>query len=123
MRIRWGSLALTVISLLYCVSAFSPLDGSGEAIERHEFASALSNKRDGGHHHKGDPLPEIDENEVLSDHLPTPPSYYTIDWEDSDRESRHGGLMILHGILMCLAFFVSLPMGAFDVHILMRFKS
>ena len=120
MRIRWGSLAFTVIPLFYCISAFSPLD---EAIGRHEFPSALLITRDGGHHHKGDPLPEIDENEVLSYHLPTPPSYYTIDWEDNDHESRHGGLMILHGILMCLAFFVSLPIGASDVHSNLRFES
>jgi len=123
MRIQWGSLVFTVISLLYCVSALSPLDGSDKAIGWRQFASALLNKREGGHHHKGDPLPEIDENEVESYHPPTPPSYYTIDWEDKDHESRHGGLMILHGILMCLAFFVSLPMGALDVHSCQRFKS
>ncbi|KAF9483959.1 hypothetical protein BDN70DRAFT_873090 [Pholiota conissans] len=44
-------------------------------------------------------------------HAPTPPSYYTIDWEDEGYQKRHAGLMIAHGIFMCLAFFFSIPVG------------
>ena len=72
-------------------------------------------KRDGDHHHhKGAPLLQLNETDLLTDHAPTPPSYYTIDWDDVEgHESRHGTLMILHGIFMSLAFFVSLPIGWF----------
>lgn len=56
----------------------------------------------------------LNETQVLTLHSPTPPSYYTIDWEDDGRKARYGAFMILHGISMCLAFFVSLPLSAFD---------
>jgi hypothetical protein len=71
-------------------------------------------RRDGHNHHHHAPLLELNETEVTLYHAPTPPSYYTIDWEDEGYEKRHGGLMIAHGLLMSLAFFVALPMGAFD---------
>ena len=71
-------------------------------------------KRDGHNHHHHAPLLELNETEVRLYHAPTPPSYYTIDWEDEGYEKRHGGLMIAHGLMMSLAFFVALPMGAFD---------
>jgi len=72
-------------------------------------------KRDGHHHnhnHHAAPLLELNETEVTLYHAPTPPSYYTIDWEDEGYEKRHGSLMIVHGLFMCLAFFVALPMGS-----------
>lgn len=75
-------------------------------------------RRDGEehHHHNGAPLLVLNETEVTMYHAPTPPSYYTIDWEDEGYQQRHGGLMIVHGIFMCLAFFVSLPLGVFSCH-------
>lgn len=75
-------------------------------------------RRDGEehHHHNGAPLLVLNETEVTMYHAPTPPSYYTIDWEDEGYQQRHGGLMIVHGIFMCLAFFVSLPVGVFSCH-------
>ena len=69
-------------------------------------------KRDGHHNHHAAPLLELNETEVMLYHAPTPPSYYTIDWEDEGYEKRHGGLMIAHGLFMSLAFFVALPMGS-----------
>jgi len=74
----------------------------------------LAVRRDTHHLHNGTPLLEIDESQVLSEHQPTPPSYYTADWEDEGHQSRHGGLMIVHGIFMGLAFFVSWPLGVFN---------
>ena len=70
-------------------------------------------KRDDHHHnHHAAPLLELNETEVTLYHSPTPPSYYTIDWEDEGYQKQHGNLMILHGLFMCLAFFVALPMGS-----------
>ena len=73
------------------------------------------------HHHHAEPLLELNETEVTMYHSPTPPSYYTIDWEDQGHEKRHGGLMIVHGLLMSLAFFVALPMGSLNLWILLFF--
>lgn len=74
--------------------------------------------RDGhGHHHSNAaPLLVLNETEVTMFHSPTPPSYFTIDWDDPDPQgARHPGLMIAHGLFMMLAFFVALPAGAFHV--------
>ncbi|KIM46022.1 hypothetical protein M413DRAFT_300680 [Hebeloma cylindrosporum] len=70
-------------------------------------------QRDGHSHHahKGAPLLVLNETEVTMHHAPTPPSYYTIDWEEEGYQSRYPGLMIFHGIFMSLAFFVALPIG------------
>ena len=69
--------------------------------------------RDGGahmhHNSHAQPLIHLNETEISMYHEPTPASYYTLDWEDDGHQSQHGGLMVLHGIVMCLAFFVSLP--------------
>lgn len=86
---------------------------SPDTVSPSPFTLAL--RDDTHYHHKGAPLLEINEAEVLSKHKPTPPSYYTADWEDEDRHSRHGGLMMVHGIFMGLAFFVSWPLGAFNI--------
>ncbi|KDQ29141.1 hypothetical protein PLEOSDRAFT_1112118 [Pleurotus ostreatus PC15] len=70
--------------------------------------------RDGhGHHHSNAaPLLVLNETEVTMYHSPTPPSYFTIDWDDPDPQgARHPGLMIAHGLFMMLAFFVALPAG------------
>ena len=82
--------------------------------------SPLLYLRDGGEHghghdHHGNvaPLVELNETEVLLHHDPTPPSYWSIDIDDSDsRESRHPGLMALHALSMLLAFFGALPAGS-----------
>ncbi|KAF8153570.1 hypothetical protein K438DRAFT_371426 [Mycena galopus ATCC 62051] len=63
-----------------------------------------------GHHHA--PIVEFNETDEILSHQPTPPSYYTIDWEDPDQaDARHPGLIITHAVFMSLAFFVFLPMG------------
>ncbi|KIM90974.1 hypothetical protein PILCRDRAFT_58846 [Piloderma croceum F 1598] len=70
--------------------------------------------RDGHSHHDSHsaPLLQLNETEVLMHHAPTPPSYWTIDIDEHDPGvSRHPGLMILHGLLMSLAFFIALPVG------------
>ncbi|KAF9451619.1 cytoplasmic protein [Macrolepiota fuliginosa MF-IS2] len=71
--------------------------------------------RDGDHHHHtpyAQPLLELNETEILMKHSPTPPSYYTIDWEDPENATtRHPGLIISHALFMGLAFFIALPMG------------
>ncbi|KAF9247160.1 hypothetical protein BU15DRAFT_84706 [Melanogaster broomeanus] len=62
------------------------------------------------HHHLGRPQTEINETEILMGHLPTPPSYWSIDFEDTDSdEHRYPILMTLHVLFMSLAFFVALP--------------
>ncbi|KAJ7667858.1 hypothetical protein DFH06DRAFT_231503 [Mycena polygramma] len=71
-------------------------------------------KRDehGHHHHNAAPLLELNETEVTLNHQPTPPSYFTTDWEDPEQASnRHPSLIITHAIFMSLAFFVFLPIG------------
>ncbi|KAJ7179854.1 cytoplasmic protein [Mycena crocata] len=70
-------------------------------------------KKDGhSHGHHVAPLLELNETEVTLWHQPTPPSYYTIDWEDPEQASaRRPGLIITHAVFMSLAFFVFLPMG------------
>ncbi|KAJ6483096.1 hypothetical protein C8R45DRAFT_1215035 [Mycena sanguinolenta] len=64
-----------------------------------------------GHHGVG-PLLQLNETDIALRHGATPPSYYTIDWEDSEHAAvRHPGLIVTHVVFMCLAFFVFLPMG------------
>jgi len=79
---------------------------------------SLSRRDEQSHHaHHAAPLLVLNETEVTMHHAPTPPSYYTIDWEES-YQTRYPGLMISHGIFMSLAFFVALPIGAlsYSVH-------
>jgi len=82
---------------------------------------ALAIRHDTHHLHNVTPLLEIDEFQILSQFQPTPPSYYTVDWEDEGHQSRHGSLMVLHGIFMSLAFFVSWPLGAFNIPSIIHF--
>jgi hypothetical protein len=72
--------------------------------------------RDGHGHHNSHaaPLLHLNETEILMNHAPSPASYWTIDIDSRDPDvSRYPGLMMLHGLLMCLAFFVALPMGEY----------
>lgn len=64
--------------------------------------------RDEDHHHHAAPLLTLNETAILMWHSPTPPSYWTVDVVEG---SGHGGLMIIHGIMMSAAFFVALPIG------------
>jgi hypothetical protein len=93
---------------------FASLAGASEGLPRSAELGKFS-KRDGdehGHHHGVAPLLELNETEVTLYHQATPPSYYAIDWEDSDQaDARHPGLIITHAIFMSLAFFIFLPMG------------
>jgi len=70
-------------------------------------------QRDGHRHNAHNPAPllVLNETEVTMYHVPTPPSYYTVDWEEEGYQSRYPGLMIFHGIFMSLAFFVALPIS------------
>ena len=64
-----------------------------------------------GHHH-AQPLLELNETEVRLSHQETPPSYWSIDFEDRNQdESRYPGLMGLHIFFMSCAFFGALPFG------------
>ncbi|KAK7036350.1 hypothetical protein R3P38DRAFT_3485352 [Favolaschia claudopus] len=92
-------------------SSFSTPDHALELITR--------SGGENGHHHGVAPLLELNETELLQHgHSPTPPSYYTIDWEDPDQTpgSRHPGLIITHSIFMSLAFFGFLPTGELTIH-------
>lgn len=72
----------------------------------------LSQRDEHGHHHAVAPLLQLNETEVTLYHEPTPPSYYTIDWEDLEQASaRYPALIITHAVFMSLAFFVFLPIG------------
>lgn len=97
--------------LSWCALAAAHLLPAVAALSLASDASLLA-KRDGHGHHHGAPLLELNETEVTLYHAPTPPSYYTIDWEDADPSAhRYPGLIITHAVLMSLAFFVALPMG------------
>jgi hypothetical protein len=69
-------------------------------------------QRDGHSHHHSKPLLELNETDILLWHSPTPPSYGGVDFEaaDSSLPSR-SGLIIFHVAMMCLAYFVALPIG------------
>lgn len=99
--LRWAS-AVPLLCIALCVLAVPSPD--------HPLSIAA---RDGAeyHHAHGAPLLMLNETEVTMYHAPTPPSYYTLDFEDEGYQNHHKGLMIFHGLFMCLAFFVSLPVG------------
>ncbi|KAF8914068.1 cytoplasmic protein [Gymnopilus junonius] len=109
MHLRWTAL-VPVFSV-----ALAPFlaHASPASYDRFLERSSLYEKRDGSHHHNAHaaPLLVLNETEVTMYHAPTPPSYYTLDFEDEGHERRPKGFMIFHGISMCLAFFVSLPVG------------
>ncbi|KAF7352907.1 putative membrane protein C3B8.06 [Mycena venus] len=101
--LRWA-LASSLV-LAYVASSAGASTGSAEL-----------SKRDGDEHdhhqHGVAPLLELNETEVTLHHEPTPPSYYTIDWDDPEQaEARHPALIITHAVFMGLAFFLFLPLG------------
>ncbi|KAG6378866.1 hypothetical protein JVT61DRAFT_13146 [Boletus reticuloceps] len=62
--------------------------------------------------HFAQSMSEINETEILQWHLPTPPSYWSIDIDDRDPNiPRYPALIALHALFMSLAFFVALPAG------------
>ncbi|KAJ7610487.1 cytoplasmic protein [Roridomyces roridus] len=76
------------------------------------FTASTLGDGHGPDHPGGAPKLELNETAWALKHGLTPPSYYTADWEDATLAAeRHPGLMIAHGLFMCLAFFVFLPMG------------
>jgi hypothetical protein len=81
-----------------------------------DLTNTLTAKRDGhGHSHHVVPLLELNETEITLHHAPTPPSYFTIDWDgDGSSTRRYPGLMILHAVLMSAAFFLALPIGGYQ---------
>ncbi|TFY76364.1 hypothetical protein EWM64_g7648 [Hericium alpestre] len=80
-----------------------------------EFAHAFERRAMDEHSHGGHhaaPLLEINETEVHLWHAVTPPSYYTVDIGNPDpAQKRYPGLMALHVLSMCAAFFGALPAG------------
>ncbi|KAJ7086752.1 hypothetical protein C8R44DRAFT_820961 [Mycena epipterygia] len=111
---RLQPLGLALASSLAVAYVASAADASAGFSGSAELRQLQLSKRDGhgDHHHAVAPLLELNETEATLDHQPTPPSYYTIDWEDPEQASaRHPGLVIVHSIFMSLAFFIFLPMG------------
>ncbi|TCD66945.1 hypothetical protein EIP91_000723 [Steccherinum ochraceum] len=118
MRSSWRVIPFLIPALAAAFAFAAPPSPHSEvALEHLDVApqhEALLYKRDGhGHHHMGAPLTELNETEVLMYHAPTPPSYYTIDFEGDGplNEKRYPGLMGLHVLFMGLAFFGALPIG------------
>ncbi|KAJ7095247.1 cytoplasmic protein [Mycena belliarum] len=102
---RLQPLALALSASLAIASAIEP---AGSTERQPQLRT-----RDGhSHHHGVAPLLELNETEVTLWHQATPPSYYTIDWEDPAHASeRHPGFILTHALFMSLAFFIFLPMG------------
>ncbi|KAL0582004.1 hypothetical protein V5O48_000062 [Marasmius crinis-equi] len=113
---HWSSLLLPAL-LAFPATSFAdaiPRELRDEylGVQRRSYEGGLLTPRDDHHHHKGAPLLELNETEVLMGHDPTPPSYWTIDWEDPEHASeRHPGFMVMHALFMSIAFFVALPIG------------
>lgn len=105
-------LLLSVLSLQYPTTLSQELQVRG-AQSIHDNTILL--RRDGDHDHHNPhaaPLLVLNETEILMHHAPTPPSYYTLDWEDLDTAATsHSGLILSHAFFMGLAFFVALPLS------------
>lgn len=109
MHIRCSAILSFLLAPL-CFLAFQQVSASPSALDN--LSSHLISARDGGHHnHHAAPLLKLNETEIIMHHAPTPPSYYTIDWEGDGSEKRHPGLLVSHAVLMSLAFFLLLPVG------------
>jgi len=109
MHIRCSAILSFLLAHL-CFLAFRQVSASPSALDN--ISSHLISARDGGHHNQhAAPLLQLNETEIIVHHAPTPPSYYTIDWEGGGSEKRHPGLLISHAVLMSLAFFLLLPVG------------
>lgn len=126
MRALESTLGLLVLALAAVIITISPVHAFPSASEnvgsRQLTPDSLLSRRygllsrdDHGHHnHHAAPLTELNETELTMYHAPTPPSYWSIDFEDSNSDdSRYPGLIMLHGLLMSLAFFGALPIGMY----------
>jgi hypothetical protein len=92
----------------------NPADLSG----RTDVINSFPYVRDGDHPNHGHghahpaPIIQLNETEVLLHHAPTPPSYWSLDIDNTSGETRYPTLMILHALFMILAFFGALPAGS-----------
>ena len=120
MRSRCLAIAgvLVVLSLLQSATpvASTAINSRGSLEDVVAINGILSRRGEGhghGNHHAA-PLAELNETEVTLWHQPTPPSYYTFDFEGEGDPTaeRHAGLMMVHIVSMSLAFFGALPVGA-----------
>ncbi|KAA1466252.1 hypothetical protein DENSPDRAFT_831039 [Dentipellis sp. KUC8613] len=114
------ALVFLLPSLAYSVAAVPSIRSDSEASSSAAAVPAPPafepsyqlHTRDGHSHHHDEPLLEINETEITMWHAPTPPSYYTIDIGNPSPDQHHyPGLMVLHVLSMCSAFFGALPAG------------
>lgn len=107
MRHSAAALVLLPLLLIAPLSAYaSPAPSIRSSID------TLHVRDDTHMHMHSTPVYEINETEILQWHLPTPPSYWSIDIEDRDPSiARYPALIALHALFMSLAFFVALPAG------------
>ena len=78
----------------------------------HDHAMAMGSGGEHDHPHHGVSKLELNETELLLYHQPTPPSYWSIDFEDRQPgDERYPGLIGVHVLFMSLAFFGALPAG------------
>ncbi|OCH90724.1 hypothetical protein OBBRIDRAFT_583455 [Obba rivulosa] len=110
--------ARSILPLLIPALAVALVAAAPQARDSHALLSSdhrllpRDGDHDHAHGHHAQPLLELNETELLSSHSPTPPSYWTIDLVDfAPDEPRYPGLMALHVLCMCLAFFGALPIG------------
>lgn len=104
------------ILLFLALPALLHSAASSQALDLRDSNNISQNilPRHGTHpqHSHAQPVVELNETEVLEHHSPTPPSYYTIDWEELEHAAeRHPGLIVSHALFMGLAFFIALPLG------------
>ncbi|KAF7776057.1 hypothetical protein Agabi119p4_4450 [Agaricus bisporus var. burnettii] len=104
------------ILLFLALPALLHSAASSQALDLRDSNNISQNilPRHGTHpqHSHAQPVVELNETEVLEHHSPTPPSYYTIDWEEPEHATeRHPGLIVSHALFMGLAFFIALPLG------------
>ncbi|KAF5333446.1 hypothetical protein D9611_002369 [Ephemerocybe angulata] len=125
MRASLPTAAGLLLALL--VSSGSSAAASPSIAARDPFTATLADRalwtRDGDHGHGGghghghnphaQPIIVLNETEIAMSHEPTPPSYYSFDWEGEGdlTAKRHPGLMMAHIVFMSLAFFGALPIG------------
>ncbi|KIY71226.1 hypothetical protein CYLTODRAFT_390831 [Cylindrobasidium torrendii FP15055 ss-10] len=103
------STPLRCFSLLACAALYAlPLvDASALANSSHSLSPRMDE-----HQHSGVVMEHWNETEQLKTHAATPPSYFTLDFDNvPETEHKHRGLMLMHAMFMGLAFFVSLPVG------------
>lgn len=122
MRALGSALGLLVLTSAAVITAIPSVHGFPSAASENVGSRQLTpysllsrqySRDDHVHHsHHAAPLTELNETKLTMYHAPTPPSYWSIDFEDHNSDdSRYPGLIMLHGLLMSLAFFVALPIG------------